>query len=88
MELRFFFPSPLCGFFVCLFISFFSGLTIQENVLYLRMYLHLVLSHGKNHNEEVSSWEVIARVFLPVTLEGHLLRKIKLISSREHGFAT
>lgn len=80
------FSSPLC-FSFCLFVSFFSGLTIKENVLYMRMYLHLVLSHGKNHNE-VSSWEVIALVFLPVTLEGHLLRKIKLISSREHGFAT
>lgn len=71
---------------VFLFI-FFSGLTMQENVLYMRMYLCLLLSHGKSHNE-VSSWEVTAHVFLPVTLKGHLLRKIKQISSREDGFAT
>lgn len=52
----------------------------------MTMYLHLVLSHGKNPNE-VSSWELTAHVFLPVILKGHLPRKIKLVSSRGHGFA-
>lgn len=93
LALRFFF-SPLTQSsvfslsFSVFLVCFFSGFTGHENIPYKRMCLPLVLSHGgeKNHNE-VSSWEVIAHVFLPMTLKGHLLRKIKLVSSREHGFA-
>lgn len=42
----FLFLSPLCG---CLFVfvSFFSGLIVEENVLYMGKYPCLVLSRGK-----------------------------------------
>jgi len=76
------------GCWLVVLFFFFLWLDCTENVLFMRMYLRLVLSHGRNHNDEVSSWEGIAHVFLPVTLKGHLLRKIKLIQSRGHGFAT